>query len=505
MISRHLGLFPGGAATRAFLIASVGIAALGAPAAAIRTERVASGLNRPVFVTAPPADTRLFIVEQRGVIKIQKNGAVLPTPFLDIDALIPDPSANDERGLLGLAFDPGYPTNGRFYVYYYSLANQTVVARYLVSGDPDVANPLSASILFSVNQPAANHNGGTIAFGPADGYLYLGLGDGGGSGDANNRAQNPLDMLGKIIRLDVSGPGGYTVPPSNPFVGNPAYLPEIWALGVRNPYRYSFDRQNADLWIADVGQNNWEEIDVQPAAGAGGENYGWRLMEGNHCYNPPTGCESIAGLTDPIYEYSHSAGCSVTGGYVYRGAAIPSLAGTYFFADYCAGTIWSLRYDGLAITEFTDRTAELAPGGGLSIQSISGFGEDGSGEIYIVDRGTTTTGEVYRILPDLASTDGVNPGSHADGIRFVELAPNPLTTNTRFAVETSHGGHLEVEIHDAAGRLVRRVVSANRAAGVQELAWDGRDSTGHDVAAGVFYVRADLDGRVVTRPVTVVR
>jgi glucose/arabinose dehydrogenase len=490
------------------VIAIVAAAALGSPAAAIRTERVASALNRPIFVSAPIGDTRLFIVEQRGVIKILQNGTVLPTPFLDIDPLIPDPGVSDERGLLGLAFDPSYSTNGRFYVYYYTLGNQTVISRYVVSGNPDIADASSASILFSIAQPATNHNGGTIAFGPTDGYLYLGLGDGGGGGDVDNHAQNPLDLLGKIVRLDVSGPGGYTVPPSNPFVGNPAYAPEIWAVGVRNPYRFSFDRQSADLWIADVGQNLWEEVDFQPAASGGGENYGWRLMEGSHCYNPPTGCESILGLTDPIHEYSHSAGCSITGGYVYRGAAIPSLAGTYFFADYCSNTVWSFRYDGQAVSEFTDRTAEMAPGGGLSIQSVAGFGEDGFGEMYIVDRGSTTTGEIYKILPDLSSAeDPPSPRTEKGGaeVSFSGFAPNPITTTASFALETVRAGHLTVEILDAGGRLVRRIVSGERDAGTQHLAWDAHDAAGREVPAGVYFVRAGLDGRSVTKSVRVVR
>jgi glucose/arabinose dehydrogenase len=509
---RFPALFPGAAAKQVVVLASaiviVAAAVRGTPAAAIRTERVASGLNRPIFVTAPDADTRLFIVEQRGVIKVLQNGAVLPTPFLDIDALIPDPGVNDERGLLGLAFDPAYPTNGRFYVYYYTLGNQTVIARYVVSGNPNVADPSTASILFSVNQPAANHNGGTIAFGPTDGYLYLGLGDGGGGGDVDNHAQNTLDLLGKIVRLDVSGPSGYTVPPSNPFVGNSAYLPEIWALGVRNPYRFSFDRQNADLWIADVGQNLWEEIDFQPASSTGGENYGWRLMEGNHCYNPPTGCGSISGLTDPIHEYSHAAGCSITGGYVYRGVAITALAGTYFFADYCSNTIWSLRYNGLTVSEFTDRTAELAPAGGLFIQSVAGFGEDGFGEMYIVDRGSTTTGEVYKILPDVSSI-GDPPSSRTESgaaeVRFSGLAPNPLTTAASFALETVVAGHLTVVVLDSGGRLVRRIVSQERPAGTQHFTWDGHDAAGREAPAGVYFIRAGLDGQAVTKSATVVR
>lgn len=380
-------------------------------AAVLKTIRVASGLSRPVFVTSPPGDTaRLFIVEQQTAkIKILTGGIVLPTPFLNIDDLVIN--GGNEQGLLGLAFHPSYASNGYFYVNYNDNSGNTVIARFKVSGDPNVADRDSQFILLTILQPYANHNGGMLAFGPNDGYLYIGMGDGGSGGDPQNRAQNDGELLGKMLRIDVDGGPPYGIPPDNPFVGPGLPLDEIWAKGFRNPWRYSFDRLTADLYIADVGQDLYEEIDFQPSSSIGGENYGWRLMEGDHCFNPPTNCDP-GGLTYPIYVYSHGGSpfrCSVTGGYVYRGDAIPDLQGTYFFADYCSGQIWSFRYDGLNITGFTDRTSELAPGGGMSINSISSFGEDAVGNLYIVD----LDGEVYKInsLRGDVNGDGVINGA----------------------------------------------------------------------------------------------
>jgi glucose/arabinose dehydrogenase len=364
-------------------------------ATGITTERVASGLSSPIFVTSPPGDLqRLFIVERPGRIVILSNGQVLPDPFLDIVGRV---LSGGERGLLGLAFHPDYDNNGYFYVNYTNTSGNTVVSRFEISADPDLADSSSEYLLLTISQPYSNHNGGMIAFGPNDGYLYIGMGDGGSGGDPQNRAQNDGVLLGKMLRIDVDGGSPYGIPPDNPFAGPGDPLDEIWARGLRNPWRFSFDRQTGDIYIADVGQSQWEEIDYQPASGSGGENYGWRLMEGVHCYNPPIDCDS-GGLTYPIYEYSHGGSpfrCSITGGYVYRGNAIPQLPGTYFFADYCSDQIWSFRYDGSNITEFTDRTTELAPDSGQVINDISSFGEDGSGELYIVDLG----GEVFKIVP----------------------------------------------------------------------------------------------------------
>jgi glucose/arabinose dehydrogenase len=349
-------------------------------------QQLASGLSMPLFATAPPGDTaRLFVVEQTGRIRILRNDTLLPTPFLDLSAAI---SCCVERGLLGMAFHPQYGANGRFLVNYTDAAGATQVVRYSVSSDPNVADPATAVTVLSQSQPFANHNGGMLAFGP-DGYLYIGLGDGGSGGDPQGNGQNPSTWLGKMLRLDVTGATPYAVPPSNPFVGQAGVLPEIWATGLRNPWRYAFDRATGDLYIADVGQNAREEINVQPAGSTGGQNYGWNIMEGTACYSPPTGC-STAGLTLPVHDYSHTDGCSVTGGYVYRGARIPMLTGAYFYGDFCGGWVRSFRWSGGVVSGHLD-WVQLRPAGG----QVSSFGEDGRGELYVV----SLAGSVYRIVP----------------------------------------------------------------------------------------------------------
>lgn len=402
-----------------------------APAAAAAPEKerdavtlasvfVVSGLSLPVCLTAPPGDTsRLFVVEQKtGRIRIIKNGVLLPGFYLDIGTRII--KTGSEQGLLSLAFHPDYQTNGYFYVNYTNLAGAVTVSRFSVSAaNPDSASPNSELPILTVPQPQANHNGGTVLFGPNDGYLYIGLGDGGGSGDNHGtigNGQNTTTLLGKILRIDVDGGIPYAVPADNPFVGRPG-ADEIWALGFRNPWRMSFDRATGDLYIGDVGQDIWEEIDFQPAASPGGENYGWRLKEANHCFNPPTGCNPD-GLTDPVIEYSHSLGCSMTGGFVYRGCQIPALRGTYFYADFCSGRVWSFRFDGLTLSDSTDRTAQLDPPGNQVISQISSFGEDARGELFILDY---ADGEVYKIVsavpvqPDCgAGACCLNPGDAND-------------------------------------------------------------------------------------------
>ncbi|MBK8232163.1 MAG: PQQ-dependent sugar dehydrogenase [Candidatus Eisenbacteria bacterium] len=488
-------------------IAAAAVALLGSvlvdatPSPAATTTRVASALNRPIYVTAPAGDDRLFIVEQRGVIKILKNGTVLATPFLDIDSLIPAISGNDERGLLGLAFHPDYATNGYFWVYYTSNAGQQVVARYTRSGgNPDQADAASALIYLTMADPFSNHNGGCIQFGQ-DGYLYIGTGDGGSAGDPGNRAQNKLDLLGKMLRIDVNT-HPYSIPPSNPFVGNPAYSQEIWSLGLRNPWRWSFDRETGDMLVADVGQNEWEEIDFEPA-NTGGRNYGWRLTEGNHCYNPSSNCDDgDPVLTYPIYEFSHSVGCSITGGYVYRGAALPEFQGIYFFSDFCTPSIWTFRYEGGNLTEFTDRTTELAPGGGLSIGSIGSYGEDGFGELYICDRGTGSNGEVFKIIPDPASV----PGSGVKtGLNLSPSVPNPFTNATQLHLALEQSGPLDVVVIGANGRTVRNLISMNEQAGARSVVWDGRDDRGRAMPSGVYFIRAAQNGHAVTQRVELVR
>ena len=351
-------------------------------------ELVESGFSQPVFLTAPPGDTqRLFVVEQTGLIRIVRSDTVLTAPFLDLTTLI---ICCSERGLLGLAFHPGYSSNGWFFVHYTNTAGDTRVMRYSVSANPDSADPASAQQVLAEPQPYANHNGGMLAFGP-DGYLYIGLGDGGSSGDPQNRAQNPMTRLGKMLRIDVNGALPYTVPPDNPFVGLTAVLPEIWSIGLRNPWRYSFDRATGDLYLADVGQNQIEEINIE-SAGHRGLNYGWNLMEGNGCYL--SGC-STNGLTPPVHQYDHSEGCAVTGGYVYRGQRLPSLYGRYFYSDYCSGWVRSFLWNGSGVFDQREWPA-LAPGG-----NVSSFGEDAAGELYVL---SLSNGTVHRFVPDPAAS-----------------------------------------------------------------------------------------------------
>ena len=351
-------------------------------------QEVASGLGFPVYLTAPPGDNaRLFIAEKGGAIRIVKNGTLLPTPFLDLAGRV---STGSEQGLLGLAFDPAYAGTGRVVVHYTDLAGNTVVSVFHVStGDPDQADPSSEVILLTVEQPFANHNGGQILFGP-DGMLYVGLGDGGGSGDPAGRGQSLTDLLGDILRVDVASGTGYTVPPDNPFAGRTDALPELWSVGLRNPWRFSFDAATGDLYIADVGQSAWEEVDVVTTAqGAGrGANFGWNQMEGRHCY-AGAGCDPNQ-FTLPILEYSHAEGCSITGGVVYRGAAIPALQGHYFYADYCGGWVRSFRLqDGQPVEE--QQWPTLAPGG-----AVPSFGQDAAGELYVL----SAEGRVFRIVPN---------------------------------------------------------------------------------------------------------
>ena len=344
-------------------------------------EVVASGLDHPVQVThANDGSGRLFVVEQPGVIRIIQNGILLPDPFLDIKGRV---LYGGERGLLGLAFPPNYASVGHFYVNYTRRPDgSTVVARFKAVGNQAAAD--SEQPILTVAQPYANHNGGQLAFGPLDGYLYIGMGDGGSAGDPRNHAQDPATLLGKMLRIDVeSGASPYGIPPDNPFVGAGDPLDEIWALGLRNPWRFSFDRATGDLYIADVGQNAWEEISFQAAGTPGGLNFGWRCKEGNHDYNFSAECATRQ-LTDPIAEYGHDLGQSVTGGFVYRGSQFPALVGRYFYADYVQGQIWSIALLGSDPARWSAPVLELD-----TDLNISSLGEDEQGELYVVDYGGT--------------------------------------------------------------------------------------------------------------------
>lgn len=345
---------------------------------------VAGGLNEPVYLThAGDGSGRLFVVEQPGRILVVQNGRVNPEPFLDITPLVG--SGGSEQGLLSVGFHPDFAQNGYLFVNYTDLNGDTVIARYTVSGQPDVADPNSAKILLTIDQPYGNHNGGHVLFGP-DGYLYVGMGDGGSGGDPENRAQNLESLLGKILRLDVDNADPYGAPPTNPFVNTANARPEIWSYGWRNPWRMAFDPLTNDLYIADVGQNKYEEVDVEPAGSPGGLNYGWRLMEGLHCYEPAQCQPAQLNVVLPVAEYSHNKGCSITGGYVYRGSAYPALAGVYFYGDFCSGTVWGLR----AEADGRWSQAELLSSGA----AISSFGQDEAGEVYLVD----LKGNIYQLI-----------------------------------------------------------------------------------------------------------
>jgi glucose/arabinose dehydrogenase len=352
----------------------------------VRLLEIASGLSFPLYLTAPTGDlSRLFIVEKTGGIRIVKDGTLLPEPFLDISGQV---SGGMEQGLLGLAFPPDYASSGRFVVHYTDNAGNTRLSVFQVSVNPDIADASSEQVILTADQPAPNHNGGQVSFGP-DGFLYLGLGDGGGSNDPQGRGQDLSELLGSILRVDVQSGTSYTVPADNPFVGQqPATRPEVWSYGLRNPWRFTFDRANGDLYIADVGQNDFEEIDVAPAANGGGKgvNYGWSIMEGDRCLGG--GQCGQTGLVLPTFQYSHPEGCSVIGGYVYRGSALPALQGLYFFGDFCHGWVHSFRFSSGTATELTNwptlRTAS----------TLTSFGEDAAGEQYVLE----SSGRVSRFV-----------------------------------------------------------------------------------------------------------
>ncbi len=348
-----------------------------------RLEPLVRGLSQPLNV-ATAGDGRLYVVEQAGTVRVVQNGALAPEPFLDLRSRV---RSGGERGLLGLAFPPDTASSGRFYVDYTDRNGDSVLARFTRREGALRVDPGSGTTLMRVRQPYANHNGGNLVFGP-DGFLYWGLGDGGSGGDPQGNGQNPQSLLGTILRLDVSGDGALPAP-GNPFLERADARPEVWLYGLRNPWRFSFDRATDDLYIGDVGQNAFEEIDFVPAGGQGGQNFGWNVMEGDHCYRPAQGCDA-GGLTAPIVTYPHDAawGNSVTGGYVYRGEALPSLRGAYLFADFGSGRIWTARRDASG----SWRVSKLLDTG----MNISSFGQDDAGELLVVDYGG---GLLYRLVP----------------------------------------------------------------------------------------------------------
>lgn len=376
----------------------------------------ASNFSNPVEL-AHAGDDRLFVVEQGGIIKIlNANGNVNSASFLDIDNIV---ASGGERGLLGLAFAPDYATSGRFYVNYTNNSGDTVIARYTVSANPDVANT-SGTILLTINQPYSNHNGGKIAFGQ-DGYLYIATGDGGSGGDPGNRSQNPNSLLGKILRIDVSG-ATYSIPADNPYVSGGG-LPEIWAIGLRNPWKMSFDSSNGDLWIADVGQSGYEEINKSVGSGSAGDNYGWRCFEGLHNFNNESSCPPMSATKTPVSEYVYGNGpngfrCSITGGYVYRGTTYPNFVGKYFFADYCSGEIGILT-DNAGTWSMSWQVPNIN-------WSWVSFGEDNNSELYIVGGNA-----VYKISDPNLSVDTFTN-------RSFNMYPNPANEEVNFVFNTDN-------------------------------------------------------------------
>jgi glucose/arabinose dehydrogenase len=398
----------------------------------IALQPFATGFSNPVEITHPVNDSRLFVLQRFGLIKIlNSNGTTNATPFLDVSSLI-STSPGNERGLLGLAFHPNYATNGIFFIDYTNTSGNTVIARYTVSANPDVANT-SATILMTIPQPYSNHNGGCLRFGP-DGYLYIAMGDGGSAGDPGNRAQNINENLGKILRIDVDTTAGslnYGFPPTNPYVGI-AGNDEIWAIGVRNPWKFSFNRLNGDLWIADVGQDQIEEVNKVSSPLPNNLNFGWRCYEGNSVYNNTSGCPPTSALTFPVAQYTHSSGgCSITGGYVYTGSMYPNFANKYFYSDYCDNKIRTIDASNNVVTTsaFTGNFVT--------------FGEDVNGELYVAG---ISNGVIYKIIDSSLSNSTFEKNGFS-------LYPNPAKDS--FSVKSSNTEIIKsVQVCDLSGKIL---------------------------------------------------
>jgi hypothetical protein len=424
----------------------------------------ASGLTTPVCI-AHAGDSRLFVVNQHGlVMMVNSVGNVNPVPFLDISSRV---VYGGERGLLGIAFHPDYKSNGYFYVNYVGKGDSTHISRFSVSaGNPDFAEPSSELKLMTIYQPYTNHNGGDLCFGP-DGYLYIGLGDGGSSGDPENRAQNRMELLGKMLRIDVNHGNPYSIPTTNPYNASLSIRNEIWAYGLRNPWRFSFDRLTGDLWIADVGQDVYEEIDFQPATSAGGENYGWRCYEGNTPYNS-VGCNSPSNYTFPIYVYPHNPECSFTGGYVNRYSQSSPYYGYYFFSDYCSDKIWTLhKVSGNWVVETF---------GQFPNNNFSTFGEDVAGRLYVAG---ITSGTVYRITDNVT---GLDKDTNAPDVKVTHLSGS---AKLKIVTNFNDGIVMQLTLFDAIG--VNRLNSTTHSATYE-----------FDISSlskGIYFLSVVIEGR----------
>ena len=454
--------------------------------------------DQPVFLThAGDGSDRVFVLQQNGLMKVFPNDslAVSAKTFLDLSARLSSPGG--EEGLLGLAFHPQYSTNGFFYVNYTAPQPlRTVISRFRVSAsDPDVADPLSEYPILEILQPYSNHNGGMIAFGP-DGYLYIGMGDGGSGGDPQGNAQNLSVLLGKMLRIDVddtSATARYRIPPDNPFAGNTnGYRQEIWAYGLRNPWRFSFDRPTGQLWAGDVGQNSREEIDLIVK----GRNYGWRIMEGSSCYNPPSGCDQT-NLTLPVKDYGRLFGYSVTGGMIYRGSRRPDLVGAYVYGDFGSGNIWMFRHNGLSLS--ADSLLLRAP------FNISSFGMDEADELYVV---SYSAGEIYRFSGNsVVDTGGSGRYDGPGSLHLEQNFPNPFNPMTQIRYTIPDAGVLPetprrvtLEVYDVLGRMVTLLVDEMQSAGEHATQFDAEG-----LAGGVYLLRLTSGGAAAVRKMVCVR
>jgi len=424
----------------------------------------ANGLSKPLSI-ANAGDNRLFVVEQAGYIRIVDSGGnVNPLPYLDIHGRV---TFGGEQGLLGLAFHPEYKSNDYFYVNYIGVGDSTHISRFQVSsGNPEKADPQSELKLMTIFQPYTNHNGGNLCFGP-DGYLYIGLGDGGSGGDPGNRSQNPKEYLGKMLRIDVNNGNPYSIPSTNPFYNSTTTLGEIWALGLRNPWKFCFDRHTGDLWIADVGQDTSEEIDFQLAASKGGENYGWRCYEGNQAYKS-SGCAPASSITFPVYTYPHGAECSVTGGYVYRGADSSPYYGQYFFADYCSDRIWTLhKVAGNWVKEDF---------GQFSGNNFSTFGEDAGGQLYIAG---IKSGTIYRVI---GNTTGIIGNDFFADIKIIQI---PFSNKIRIETGRINRPGIQITLSDIMGKTIFNATT-------RETSYEFDSG---DLPFGIYLLNIGIDGK----------
>lgn len=439
---------------------------------------VSSGLSVPVDIVDPKDGTgRLFIVQQNGLVKIVSGGVLSPGNFLDVTGIINYDGS--ERGLLSLAFHPNYSSNRYFFIYYNNTAGDISIAQYRTKASaPDSADPASGKVLMNIPKPFTNHNGGKLNFGP-DGNLYFGTGDGGSGGDPNNNSQNGMSLLGKMIRINVDDfttPPYYTIPPGNPFIGDPAVSDSVYALGLRNPWRWSFDRQTGDMWIADVGQNLWEEVNFRTPANMAGVNYGWRCYEGNHDYNLSLcGTNPSAGKTFPIFEYGHnsSGGFSITGGYVYRGAEFLSLQGYYICVDYSLSNGWLIKPDGAG--GWTVLTQNNFP------TNITSFGESENGTLYAVKR----SGILYKVIA--SAVTGID--EPVIGREEKIITPNPASATVKVTWRKIR----HIRVHDLQGR------------GLIQMTSDGiSNSVDLDISglyAGMYMISVtSSNGRTITKP-----